>query len=149
MIRPPSIVKFEYCYLGAWALGLINTAINWSRYQQMAQVQQANAAVGSWYLPTIIGVGILIPLILWYFVARRASVIAKWIVVVFAALAVSGAVFTLLVASFATGIGAMLALGGYALQVAAAWLLFRPDAKAWFGERDGDVGEDLAGDEPA
>ena len=135
MITPPSIVRFSYCYLGAWAVGLINNVINWPRYQQMAQVQQANAQIGSWYLPATVGIGLLIPLILWYFVVRRASVIAKWIVVVFAVLAVSGALFTLLMASFASGIGAVLAITGYALQVVAAWLLFRPDAKDWFGEK--------------
>ena len=135
MITPPSIVRFSYCYLGAWAVGLINNVINWPRYQQMAQVQQANEQIGSWYLPATVGIGLLIPLILWYFVVRRASVIAKWIVVVFAVLAVSGALFTLLMASFASGIGAVLAITGYALQVVAAWLLVRPDARDWFGEK--------------
>ena len=52
----------------------------------------------------------------------------------------SGALFTLLMASFASGIGAVLAITGYALQVVAAWLLFRPDARDWFGEKpDEDV----------
>lgn len=141
MIKPLSIQRFDYCYLGAWALGLINTAINWTRYREMAQIRQAEATIGAWYLPVTIGVGMLIPLLLWFFISKRASVVAKWIMVVFAALGVGGALFALLVGSFAGGLAGVLTLASYALQVVAAWLLFRPDARAWFGE---DYEEDAA-----
>lgn len=141
MIRPPSIVRFDYFYLGAWAIGLVNTTTAFSRYQAMPQMQQANAMIGSWYLPTTIAVGLLIPLLLWYFVARRASVVAKWIVVVFAALALFGILTSLLMASYAGGVSLLLGIIACGLQVAAASLLFKPDAKAWFGEK---IEDDIA-----
>lgn len=136
MQRPQSIVTFERCYLGGWAIGVLNTVINWSNVLKNPQVQQANAMVGEWYLPTVTGIGLLIPLILWYFIARRGSVVAKWIMVVFTALGVLGLARTLLMGGgLPTGVGAILAVLGVALNVYAATRLFRPDAKSWFGER--------------
>lgn len=138
MQRPMSIIQFERCYLGALALALVNTALSWSTYLRIPAVIQAQAMFGNWYLPTTTAIGFLIPLVLWYFVARRASVVAKWIVVVLFGFGVIGLLLGLANGGFATTLAAVLSVVTLVLNAIAVFLLFKPDAKAWFGERSGD-----------
>jgi hypothetical protein len=142
MIRPPSIVRFDYCYLGALLVGAVNAALNWSRYAAMPQVRDAEAMIGTWYLPTLTAIGYLIPLLLWYFAARRASVVAKWIVVVLFALGIVGLLIALAMGTMASGLGGVLSVVAVVLNAIAVWSLFQPDAREWFGEAV--HGEDIA-----
>lgn len=80
-------------------------------------------------------VGILVPLLLWYFIARRASNVAKWIYVVLTALGLLGFVSSLANPLVAKGVITVLGLNTVGLQFYAAWLLFRPDASAWLDSR--------------
>ena len=137
MTRPPSIVSFERCYLGALLVGAVNAALNWQRMMAMPAVQQARTTFGEWYLPATTALGYAIPLILWYFAARRASVVAKWIVVVLFALGVLGLLVGWAIGTMAPGLGGVLSLVSLVLNAIAVWLLFKPDAQAWFGETAG------------
>ncbi len=134
MERPPSIITFERCYLGAMALGLANNALNWTNLQEQMAAAPNSQLLPDWFLPATLGFGLLITLLLWYFVARRASVVAKWILVVFfviGLIGVPGIVMGLTTGTVAPlmAIVALLTLG---LNAAAVWMLFRPDAKHWF-----------------
>jgi hypothetical protein len=134
MQRPPSIITFERCYLGAVALGLVNNVLNWTNLQEQMAAAPNSQLLPDWFLPATIGVGLLITLLLWYFVARRASVVAKWILVVFFAIGLIG------VPGIISGVSAglispLLAIAGFVtltLNAIAVWMLFRPDAKLWF-----------------
>ncbi len=134
MTRPPSIVNFERCYLGALLVAAVNSALNWQRMMAVPAVAQAQVAIGSWYVPVTTALGYLIPLILWYFAARRASVVAKWIVVVLFGLGVLGLAAGLAMGTMSAGLGGVLSVVSFVLNAVAVWLLFRPDARAWFGE---------------
>ncbi|HEX8484281.1 hypothetical protein [Sphingomonas sp.] len=135
MTRPISIVRFDYCYLGALVVGAVNAALNWQRYTAMPAVRDAQVMFGAWYLPTVTAIGYLIPLLLWYFVARRGSVVAKWIVVVLFGLGMVGLLIALAMGTMASGLGGVLSVVAIVLNAVAVWLLFRPDARAWFGEK--------------
>lgn len=134
MIRPKSIELFERCYLGGWAVGLINTVIRWSDMQSDPRIVEATQAVGTGPLLAVSVIGLLIPLILWFFIARKGSVIAKWILVVITAIGVVSLAFSLARGALPTSVGGLLGLVGITLNIVAATLLFRPDAKLWFGE---------------
>lgn len=134
-MRPQSIVWFERLYLISFVLGLVSTWQNWAARADMLRANEATANLG-WLGPTATVIGLVIALTLLYLVARRANVIAKWIVVVFAAW---GAVLlAILLLGLVRGTGeSILLIVGVAqnlLYLAAAVLLFRPDARAWFGE---------------
>ncbi len=134
MIRPKSIELFERCYLGGWAVGLVNTVLSWSTWADDPRITQAAEQIGGWYLPAMTVIGLLIPLILWYFIARRGSVVAKWIMTVLTAFGLAGVAIGLATGGYPGGLSGMLGLVGVALNVAAAALLFRADSKPWFGE---------------
>lgn len=134
-MRPPSIVRYEQFYLAAFALGLAATALSW---EQSTATFAANPMLAQmmWLLPALSVFGIALRLLLWYFTARQPNVVAKWVVVAFAALSGLGVITGLL--ALASGRVALLpnliGVTSSALHVAAAVLLFRPDAKTWFGE---------------
>ena len=136
MVKPPSIARFEQLYWASVVVGLLNTALNWttSHAALAANPMLANA---TWVLPAMQVVGLAIAVLLWFFIVRRPSVVAKWVQVVFAGFGAFGllsAVF--LLALGRVPIGSQLILGVLAnlLYIAAAVMLFKPDAKAWFGE---------------
>lgn len=143
MDRPVSISKFEVCYLGALVVGAVNSTINWSRYYANPAVRQAETVIGTWYLPTITALGFLIPLLLWYLAARRASVVAKWIIVVFFGLGALGLLAGIALNSFPTSLAAVLGIAAFVLNAIAVWLLFQPDSRRWFGETGADDSDAL------
>ncbi|VVT22834.1 conserved membrane hypothetical protein [Sphingomonas sp. EC-HK361] len=148
MQRPPSIVRYEQLYLASVVISLI---VGLLTYGTRVDLLAANPQVATLAQPIVLGataIGLLISAVLWWYTARQPGIVAKWIVVVFAAFAAIGvllAVPTLMrdgpvpVYAIAAGIVAN------ALYIAAAVLLFRADAKLWFGEApDGDDAEEAA-----
>lgn len=136
-MRPNSIVKFEQFYLGALALGLVNGVLNWSNASEMLAADPNLAAMGPVFLVVTMAVGIGISLLLWYFAARKASVVAKWIITVLFGIGLISLLFSLgslpVVNMVITGIVTL--MQGYAV-----YMLFRPDAVAWFNGESSDVG---------
>ena len=138
MQRPASIVTFERCYLGAWLLGLVDLALTWDERMAMA----GDAAAG--HLPPaamtdlvlgVVAVTAAITLALWWFVARRASVVAKWIVLVFFALGLLGVISGIARGTMTPGVGGVLTVAQWVLQAVAVAMLFRPDTVPWFAGR--------------
>ncbi len=82
-------------------------------------------------------IGMAIYLLLWFLIARKASNVAKWVLVVFVAIGAVSFLAALTSARFDAAM--MLALVVYALEIAAVTFLFKEDAKAWLkGEWDTD-----------
>ncbi|WP_010164044.1 hypothetical protein [Sphingomonas sp. PAMC 26617] len=138
MERPVSIIWFERCYLGATAVGLVNTALSWnSSLQRMAEnpgAAQFGPAFGGNILLFGTAIAIVLTLTLWYFTARRRSVVTKWIITAFFGLGVLGIVTSLRTGTTQPGIGGVLMIVAFVLNALAVWQLFRPDAALWFDE---------------
>lgn len=139
MIRPKSIINFERCYLGALALSFLTFAFTWSAQRALLERNPATAALStSAVMATAVAVllvSAIINLLLWYFAARRASVVAKWIIVVFFGLGTLVVLRSLITGTFMAGFGGVLQVVVYVLQAVGVYLLFRPDSNAWFAER--------------
>ncbi|WP_294354886.1 hypothetical protein [uncultured Sphingomonas sp.] len=144
MQRPASIVTFERLYLAGFALSLVSWVVGWPAMQAKLAANPQTAPFG-WMLFVMLGLNIALTLLLWFFTARRASVVAKWIVVVLAGLSALRFLFNLPAALGGAVSAPSLILSTLttALSVAAAAMLFRFDARVWFGE---DVTDELAED---
>lgn len=132
-MRPQSIIRFEQFYLGAIVLGLVNSFLNWDT--SLAQMQADPAAAqmfGSGFLMAVTAIGVAIQLLLWFFIARKASVVAKWILVVFFLLGLLGVALSL---ASVSGLPMILSLLVITLQGLAVYMLFRPDAVAWLNNK--------------
>lgn len=147
-MRPHSIVLFEKVFFASLAVQLVSTVLSWSQVDAMIDDPAVRAAgIGGGAVAFSMLLGFLLPLLLWYFIARRASNVAKWIFVVLVALSLLPLLSALLNPLVPKGILTIVAVIGTALQVYAAWLLFKPDAKAWLegGARPNSDGPDRLG----
>lgn len=142
-MRPRSIILFERVYGLNIAMAVASLAWAYARAGQWAPSTPADAAMGGRAAAafTIAGVAVLviaIKLLIWFFIARRASNVARWIFVIFFVLAILSLIRTIglygrgmLPSPFLVGFGVLDTL----LRIACLWLLFRPDASAWFRGR--------------
>ena|SRR5688572_18206977 len=132
MNRPASIVLFEKLYIAVIIIGVIGVALSWNSLSAMAEAQPGvPEAMGSGILIGALIFGFLIPLLLLYFIARRASNIAKWIFVILTAFSVYSFIATLSNPMVPKGILLAVNVVSLILTLYCAWLLFKPDAKAW------------------
>ena len=129
-MRPRSIILFEQLFLVSLVLSLVPLVLGygaataaWSNDPNVRSV-----GLGPGFLIGAMVVDYAVYLLLWYLVARKASNVAKWILVV-------GVVLSLIaVPSLLRGPWTLLTIIGllvYALEIAAVVLLFKADAKAW------------------
>ncbi len=132
-MRPTSIVLFERLFLLSLAIALVNGFLQYDAL--VAQVGNdpslAQLGWGSGAILVVMAISLLIPLLLWYFIARRASNIAKWILVVMMLL---GLLFVNLDAGQLGSLAGIASLAVTILQLVAIVLLFRADARAWLSE---------------
>lgn len=134
-MRPDSIVMFERLFLGSLALSVVSLVYNFDAMVRDLEAQPgvADLGIGSGFLIGSMVISVAIYLLLWFFIARKASDVAKWILVAFVVLSLVS-----VPGMIAAGLdfGVMLGIAVYALEVAAAAYLFKPDARAWLkGER--------------
>ena len=117
MERPRAIVWFERCYLGALAIKLALTIVNWST---------ANSAATQ--------IGTTIALLLWFGVVHRHSNISRWIIVLFTIIAAIWTCVTVAYGAFSWG-SILLMFAAGILNIAAALQLIGADAEPWFEKR--------------
>ncbi|MEM9500212.1 MAG: hypothetical protein AAF941_00070 [Pseudomonadota bacterium] len=121
-MRPQSIGMFDKLYLGGLLVGLLNYVISWDSI--MSELAGSGFGVAFAVITASIGYGI--SLLLWYFISRRASNIAKWILVALTAIGLAFMPFGLIGTPI---LELVLSLVITAMQVGAIYFLFQPDAK--------------------
>ncbi len=144
MPKPPSVVRFERYWFVSTLFWLIGTRLAWDRTQHALRLNPQTMLVARWAQPFIVALVVATTLVLWYLVARRASVVAKWIVVALAV--VGGGRMLLTLFTLATSVNPHpLSQGSFiisaALTIGSAVMLFRDDARLWFGEELGEADE--------
>ena len=142
-MRPASIVLFEKLYLLSIVVSAIGIVLGWDQMIAAAGARpgisagaQQGVAIGA------VAFTFLIAFVLLYFIARRASNIAKWIFVVLAAYGVFAFVTGLSTAGIKLDAAFLTNAVSLALTLYCAWLLFRPDAKAWLDSKGADAPAD-------
>ena len=134
-MRPPSIVTFERVVLLSLALGVLNSFLVWD--QAVAAVSATGTGMGPGSIIGIQVVTLALYLLLLWFISRKGSPVAKWIYVVLAVLGlVMGLVGIRQTMSYGT-LPLIISGAQYVLTLISVWLLFRPDAKAYFGDGRG------------
>jgi hypothetical protein len=142
-MRPRSIVLFERLYGLNIALAVVSLVWIYHRLNLMSPDFPAGAPTGMrqyMALATagVAAVSIAIRLLLWFFVARRGSNVARWAFVIFFVLTIGGLfrAFDLHARGTMSMFGTGLWMLDFLTKTICVWWLFRPDAVAWFrGER--------------
>jgi hypothetical protein len=134
-MKPESIRRFDLFYLASIAFSLIAYVVSYDALVANMESRTAAAGIrlGSGTVLTTIVIGIGVALLLWFFVSRRRSVVAKWIIVVLFVLSLLG-----LPGLFSGGWTVLKTISALNLlcEAAAVFYLFQPDARAWLGSRD-------------
>ena len=132
-MRPQSIVRFEQIYFAAMAVSLANTLVSFESTQSQLASDPASSqlGLGSGFLIATLAFSIGIMLLLWYLIARRASNVAKWILVVITGLGLAMMVGNGSALAAMAPLAMVLTLVSSALQIASLVFLFRRDATEW------------------
>lgn len=139
-MRPQSIELFEKVYLASIAIGLVAVAVGWRVLTAESQARMATASAGT-VQGILIGSMVLvfgISLLLWFLIARKASNVAKWILVVLAASGVYSLLKEIVFSTVPKDLDFALNTASTLLGLYAVWLLFRPDAAAWLKSKGAD-----------
>lgn len=130
-MRPKSIILFERLYLASIATGVVITILTYERTIAQIGREPSMAALG-WGAGTfviIFAISMAVSLLLYYLIAYRANVIAKWVLVAFTAigfLGLRGAI------SAPDGLELAAVVLMNLLALGAVIMLFRGDARSWF-----------------
>jgi uncharacterized membrane protein len=137
-MRPKSIARFEGLSLVSVALGALAAILTRGGSIPGA----AERAAGATMLVAVTVIGLAISLALILLTSRKASNVAKWLLIVFVAL---GAAMTLpqLGATASEGLVGVANVASVVLQIVAIFFLFTPEARAWFEGRGGADGSDI------
>lgn len=134
-MRPKSIAAFDWLFLGAQLAAALVSPFTFEKSAEAWKSNPALAAFGGTvetFLIVSLVIGFGIQLTLWYFISRRASNTAKWILVVLTALSVLSLISLLLnPASGSASAPNPLGIVLYILNFAAIYCLFRQDAVTW------------------
>lgn len=125
-MRPPSIVHFERLNLLSLAIGLAMAVFSWDRSVATARA----GGFGPGFVVFVQAFSFLLPLLLTLLVSRRASVVAKWIIIVMFVGGL-GMMFANAEATFAGGLLLVVQIVQILMQAAAIALLFTEEARRW------------------
>ena len=134
-MRPSSIVWFERLFLLSLLIASIAMVTSFDTLVAQVEADPALAGLG-WGRGAVIAISaisLLLPLVLWYFIARRASAFAKWLLVL---LTVAGLLFLEIDIARVTAADTLMTLLVTLLQLVAIVLLFRADARTWLAGED-------------
>lgn len=136
-MRPQSIKMFDYLLLGSLVLGAVNFIFSFGDTVEILRSDPAMAQTGlaDGFAIGVFVVGLGITLLLWFLISRMRSKIAKWILIALTALGIVMLPGSLAQLSSAAMIASIAIT---AMQVAALYFLFRPDARDWFDRKEVD-----------
>lgn len=134
-MRPQSIIRFEQFYLGGTAITVIVQVLNLAGLFGPVRAEELSFST----LLIVLAIGYGLAFLFWYLIARRASNIAKWVLVILTGFGLVGNV-PLLVTEMRSDLGYTLVMALIlVLQVVSMVYLFRRDAAEWLRSR-GQVG---------
>lgn len=147
MNRPRSIRLFELFWWGSTLFWAAGTRLAWNRNQGKLLADPRTRDVAQWGQWFWILVTVALTALLWWLVARRASAVGKWLATAWAAL--TGVLALIRVFSLVAGrtlhpFSESAYMLTAALAVAAVAMLFRDDARLWFGDFDTGGDEEVA-----
>ena len=136
-MRPKSIIRFDQAYLSAVVVGLLNTALTFEKTtaELAREPSSAQIGLGTGFLLAMLGFSFGMTLLLWFLVSRRASNVAKWILVVLTTAGMLMAMTSLANWAALSESELALMLLGAALELVALYFLFQRDAREWFASK--------------
>ena len=140
-MKPGSIRKFDWLYLGSIAVSLLGFVFNYDTIADQTNAELAAQGIEGLSTGVLIGgllFGTAISLALWFMISILRIELAKWLLLLLTAwsvLTTATAAASVFDSSVAWGLISTI------MTIVALWFLFQPDAKAWFAEKKGGDGQ--------
>jgi hypothetical protein len=118
-------------------LGAGSLALHWPKIIGSLKSDPAIASMvesAAIFVGIALGFSFAVSILLWYFVARKASNIAKWIYVAVMGFGAVSTLASLNDPTSPTGLALAISLVSTTLTALSIFFLFRPDARVWFGK---------------
>lgn len=132
-MRPASIVHFQRILVAALAVDLVNNLLSWNVLASRLAAEGIDphplALLAMCLASPLAG------LLFWYFIARRRSNIARWVMAAFVAAGAAGFAYKTAQASRPMDRMLVIGIAGALLKVIAVSRLFTADAGRWFRAR--------------
>ncbi len=130
-MRPQSIIRFEQFYVASTALAIIAQLFNAMGLFGPVSKNQ----LGPYFLPIILVISYGLAFLFWFLIARRASNIAKWILVVMTGISLAFTVPALAILAQEYPVYVLATGLLFLLDLIAMVYLFRRDAVEWLKSR--------------
>jgi hypothetical protein len=136
-MRPASIDLFDKLYLTSFAISVVQAAVSFNESAASLQADPATArfGFGSGFLIAMLLISFSISFLLWFLIARRASNVAKWILVILTAISVPMLAMDYQTIAASGAIVALLTAIATVLSLCSIFCLYRRDARDWFASR--------------
>ena len=136
-MRPKSLLFFDLLFFAALAAGIVNSLLALADVKTQINTTRVISIFGGAenLIYGSVAFSVVISLLLWFFISRRASNIAKWIQVVFNAFGLLSLASIAIDPTALNTADVAIIIITNALQVAATTMLFRADSRAWFAGR--------------
>lgn len=131
MTTPRSIARFSQTMLASIGFGMLQMALNFNDQREVLARNPQTAGLGDGFLVVTLAFGFAVLLLLWFFIARRASNIAKWVLVALTVISLFWLPGTVRSAIVTGPLTLILVVVVLVLQLLAVWYLFQPDARDW------------------
>ena len=133
-MRPKSIIIFERLL---WLSLVLTYAAEAASFETTMATMELDPVTGTpvmsaGFLLAIDAIGLAVFLLLWFFIARRASNVCKWILIVLTAIGIIALPFVMAEYFAAGTLVGIVSLSAAALSTVYVSFLFRPDARQWF-----------------
>lgn len=140
-MKPASIRKFDWLYLGSLGVNLIGILFNFDSLSAQAEAEFAArgmAGSGTGMLVGTLLIGLAINLGLWFLISVLRIGLAKWALVLLTAWSILTTV-----KSLSLGLESIMVWGllSTVMTLAAIGFLFRPESRNWFAAHRGNGGE--------
>lgn len=136
-MKPASMKKFDWLYLGSVAVGLLGFALNYGAVVDQTNAELAASGMDGAAGGLLIGgmlFGVAVNLALWFLISVLRIGFVKWIVVIFVAWGALSLGFSLASGQTA-GLNLIFGLIGTVMVIASLYFLFRPESTAWLASR--------------
>lgn len=141
-MKPASMKKFDWLYLGSIAVGLLGLLLNYGTLSAQAQAEFTKQGLSGMEDAMLLGgvlFGVAISLAIWFLISVLRIELVKWVLILLTAWSILTSAKSISLGFDSTMVWG---LASTIMTVVAIWFLFHPDAKAWFAAKRGDSGTD-------
>lgn len=138
-MRPRSMILFDRVFWVTMGLTVFNGVYSYQAIQERVLREQAVSGInlGSGFIGWTLGISLLFNLLIWFFISRKASDVARWIWVAVTGLGLLAAPTSLNTVFGESTLRGLILTALWLLQLILTYFLFTRESREWFARKGG------------